>query len=120
MIDMEATVIQALETDPFLSGLVGDKVFRWSVPDKYANRYPYVRVAELDNTDNNYRDNQAGASDIDMQVDFWVKGDPSAIQTAINKVMRSLQFKRTGVTSFYEEDTRALRKVMRYRTKVKL
>jgi hypothetical protein len=120
MIDFEVLVISALENDPNLATLVRDKIFRWFVPNEYADQYPYIRVSEIDNTDDDYRDNKASASDIDVQIDFWTKGDPAPLQNAIDKVMKSLQCKRIGVTPFYEEDTGAFRKAMRYSTKVNL
>lgn len=120
MIDMEVPVITALENDVEVSMLVGTKVFRWVVPGEYANDYPYIRVAELNNTDNDYADNKPRTSDIPIQVDLWTKEDPSPLQKAIDKVMKSLKFERTGVTPFYEENTGAIRKAIRYTTKVKL
>jgi hypothetical protein len=120
MIDMEVPVITALENDVDVSTLVGSKVFRWTVPGESANDYPYIRVAELNNTDNDYADNKPRSSDIPIQVDLWTKDDPSTLQDAIDKVMKSLKFERTGVTPFFEENTGAMRKAMRYNTKVKL
>lgn len=120
MIDFEVTAISALENDPKTVQLVGDKIFRWFVPDEYADQYPYVRVSELDNIDDDYSDNKANTSEIDIQIDFWTKDDPAPLQNAIDKVMKSLQCKRIGVTSFYEEDTGAFRKALRYSTKVNL
>ncbi len=116
MIDMEVPVISALESIPGMS----EKIFRWWVPDEYANDYPYIRVSELDNTDNDYADNKARTSDIDMQVDMWTMGDPSTLQNDIDQIMKSLSFKRTTVASFREENTDAIRKSLRYTTKVKL
>ncbi|MBT2614125.1 MULTISPECIES: hypothetical protein [unclassified Bacillus (in: firmicutes)] len=118
MIDMEFPVISSLEAG--LSDLVGDKVFRWFVPQESSGDYPYIRVAELDNTDEDYRDNKAVASDIAIQVDLWTKSDPNIVQNRIDQVMKSLHFKRMGVASFYEENTGAMRKMIRYTSKVNL
>ncbi|MGE6718722.1 hypothetical protein ACQKGD_15280 [Peribacillus frigoritolerans] len=118
MIDIEVPVITALENN--LADIVGKKVFRWFVPQENAGDYPYVRVAELDNTDEDYSDNKAIASDVAIQVDMWTKGDPGILQNRIDQVMKSLQFKRIGVASFYEENTGAMRKALRYISKVKL
>jgi Protein of unknown function (DUF3168) len=120
MIDTEVSVINALEKDEALSTLVGDRIFRFFVPAESANQYPYIRVVEINNTDSNYTDNHAIASEIDIQIDFWTKDDPASLQKAIDRVMKSLQWKRIGVTSFYEEDTGAIRKALRYRTKIRL
>ena len=120
MIDFEIQAISALESDPTVAALVGDRIFRWFVPDEYAAQYPYIRISELDNLDSDYHDNKAATSEIDIQIDFWTKGDPAPLQSAIDDVMKSLQCKRIGVTSFYEEDTGAFRKAMRYSTKVNL
>ncbi|MES1038951.1 hypothetical protein [Peribacillus simplex] len=116
MIDMEVPVISSLEDG--LADIVGDKVFRWYVPKDSASKYPYIRVSELENTDEDYRDNKAVASDISIQVDLWTKGDPDILQNRIDQIMKSLQFKRIGVASFYEENTGAMRKVLRYASKV--
>lgn len=118
MIDMEVPIITAFETH--LADLVGNKVFRWFVPEESASNYPYIRVAELDNTDEDYRDNIAVASDIAIQVDLWTKGDPNILQNRVDQVMKSLHFKRMGVASFYEENTGAMRKMLRYTSKVNL
>lgn len=118
MIDMEVPVISSLEIG--LADIVGNKVFRWYVPRKSSSDYPYIRVAELDNTDEDYRDNKAVASDIAIQVDIWTKDDPNILQNRIDQVMKTLQFNRIGVSSFYEEKTGAMRKTLRYTSKVKL
>ena len=118
MIDMEVPVISALENG--LLDSVGNKVFRWFVPKENSNDYPYIRVAELDNTDEDYRDNKAVASDIAIQVDLWTKGDPDILQNRIDQIMKTLQFKRIGVSSFYEENSGAMRKALRYTSKVNL
>jgi|SRR5690625_1421601 len=118
MIDTEVKVINLLETT--LNELVDDRIFRLTVPDAYADKYPYIRVSEINNINDDYRDNKAKASDIRVQIDFWTKGDPAPIQNLINKTMESHQFKRTGVTPFYEEDTGAFRKAMRYISKANL
>lgn len=120
MIDSEVLVINALEADSTLSSLVGDKIFRYVVPDEFADQYPYIRVVELNNMDSDYTDNKAIASDLEIQIDFWTKDDPNQLQTAIDRVMKSLQWGRIGVTPFYEEDTGAIRKALRYRTKIRL
>lgn len=120
MIDMEVPVITALENDVEVIALVGTKIFRWVVPSEYSDQYPYIRVAELDNTDGDYADNKPRSSDIPIQVDLWTKDDPSTLQNSIDKVMKSLSFRRTSATSFYEENTGAIRKAIRYTTKVKL
>lgn len=118
MIDMEVPVISTLETD--LSDLVGNKIFRWFVPKESSSDYPYIRVAELDNTDEDYRDNKAVASDIAIQVDLWTKDNPNMLQNRIDQVMKAFRFKRIGVSSFYEENTGAMRKMLRYTSKVNL
>ena len=120
MIDMEVPVITALENDTEVNSLVGSKIFRWFVPEEFSDKYPYIRVSELDNTDGDYADNKPRTSDIPLQVDIWTKDDPLRLQNAIDTVMKSLQFRRTSVTPFYEENTGAIRKAIRYTTKVKL
>ncbi|MEC1700923.1 MULTISPECIES: tail completion protein gp17 [Bacillus] len=124
MIDMEVIVMSALESDKAVTDLVGDRIYRQTVPDVDSEgnpmSYPYIRVCELNNINDDYTDNKAIASDISMQVDFWTLDDIASIQTAIDELMKSLKFKRTGVTPFYEENTGAYRKAMTYIAKVKL
>lgn len=119
MIDSEVLVINELEKSEEVSSIVGDKIFRLIVPDSYSDKYPYIRVAEISNINNNYSDNKAIASDIEVQIDFWTNDDPASLQNAINNTMKSLSFKRMGVTSFYEENTSAVRKSLRYVTKIR-
>src|SRR5699024_5692432 len=115
MIETEKSVITALENS--LSEIVGNKVFRWSVPSEYADDYPYIRVSELNNIDSDYRDNKATSGNVDIQIDFWTLNEPETIQNEINETMESLGYARTLVTPVFDEDTRALRKAMRYRIK---
>lgn len=110
MIDMEVPVITALEP------LVDGKVFRWVVPDEYIDQYPYIRVIEIDNTDEDYRDNKAIASDIIIQIDLWVKDNPVPLLSQIDNMMKSLEFKRIFVTTEFDEQTGVIRKIMRYKT----
>lgn len=114
MISKEVEVINVLEP------IVDFKAFRWTIPSAYADQYPYIRVAELDNRDNDYRDNKPTTSDIPIQVDLWAKGDPTNLQNQIDKLMKSLGFERSSVNSFYEEDTGVMRKAMRYTIKANL
>lgn len=111
MIESEVDIITALE----VANIVGDKVFRWRVPAAYSDKYPYIRVMELNNRPDAYRDNKAKAGNLLVQVDYWTRDDPALIQNQINAVMESLGFERTGVTPFYEDETQAYRKAMRYR-----
>jgi|SRR5690625_479049 len=118
MIDTEVKVINILEST--MTKLVSNRIFRLTVPDAYADKYPYIKVSEINNINNDYRDNDAKTSDLRVQIDFWTKGDPAPIQNLINKTMESHQFKRTSVTPFYEQDTGAFRKAMRYISKANL
>jgi hypothetical protein len=120
MIDTEVTVINALESDPVLSGLVGNKIFRYFVPEEFADQYPYIRVVEINNIDSNYTDNKAIASEVDIQIDFWTTDDPNQLQAEIDRIMKSLEWKRISVTPFYEDNTGAIRKSLRYQTKIRL
>ncbi|KON69638.1 hypothetical protein AKG34_13365 [Peribacillus butanolivorans] len=123
MKDLEVPVMRALLNDEQIATLTKGNIHRWVVPmpdDGQELEYPIIRVIEIDNYDRNYADNKPTISEIPIQIDLWVKGDPTELQNLIDQKMKALQLIRMSVTSDYESDTDSIRKIFRYKGQVKL
>ncbi|MFP3509389.1 hypothetical protein SB775_06925 [Peribacillus sp. SIMBA_075] len=123
MKDLEVPVMSALLNDEQIATLTKGNIHRWVVPQPDEDKeleYPIIRVIEIDNYDKHYADNKATVSEIPIQIDLWVQGDPSELQNLIDQKMKALQLTRIGVSSRYEPDTGAMRKIFRYKGQVSL
>ncbi|WP_433581591.1 tail completion protein gp17 [Paenibacillus amylolyticus] len=118
LIDLEPVVISALRKDPELIALLGrdskgnTKVYPLVAPDI---SLPKVTFFELTNFDNQFAGDKALSSAIHFQVDVWHNSNTSKISSAVNRVMESLGFVRSGVNALYEDDTKIYHKVLRYK-----
>ncbi|MEC0277109.1 hypothetical protein [Peribacillus frigoritolerans] len=123
MKDLEVPVMSALLNDEQIATLTKGNIHRWVVPQPENGQeleYPIIRVIEIDNYDGHYADNKATISEIPIQIDLWVQGDPSELQNLIDQNMKALHLTRIGVSSRYEPDTGAMRKIFRYKGQVSL
>lgn len=118
LIDLEPVVVSALRDDPELIGFLGrdskgnTKVYPLAAPDI---SLPKVTFFELTNFDNQFADDRALSSAIHFQVDVWHNSNTSKISSAVNRVMESLGFVRSGTNSLYEPETKIYHKVLRYK-----
>lgn len=122
MINYEPIIATELYEDEIINQLTGGRVYAGEFPSEFSSQYPHILVAEMDNVDVSYTDNKARASEIDIQVNIWIKADDNIgpLQTAVDNKMKSLNCKRITVSSFNESERGAFRKAFLYRTIVKL
>lgn len=118
LIDLEPVILSALRNDTELIALLGKdskgttKVYPLSAPDIFL---PRVTFFELTNFDNNYAGDKAVSSAIHFHIDVWHNSNPSKISLAVNRVMESIGFVRSGTQSLYESDTKIYHRVLRYK-----
>lgn len=118
MINFKSNLIQALEANTTLTGLLGvDSEGYVPIYQSVAKddlQYPRITFFELNNRDSTYYDNTAYASDISFQIDIWSKGSTSDLAEQLDIIMKSMNFKRDHATDLYENDTKIFHKAMRY------
>lgn len=115
MKSLDKQVVLALLNDEELSKSIDKKVFRYVVPQSVENNYPYMRVAEINNIDYEYLNDTSHTSLITIQVDLWDK-NPDRLISDVHRIMLEQGFKRQSVTTDYEEENQAVRKIFRYST----
>lgn len=96
-----------------LTLLGGERIYQLAAPD--AEEFPRITFFELDNTDSEFADDQAYASDVRVQIDVWHKGSTSAISGEVDKTMKQQGWSRTSAPDYYESDTKVYHKALRYR-----
>ncbi|GIN17459.1 hypothetical protein J32TS2_28150 [Shouchella clausii] len=116
---IDRTVQLALQNDSELSQSVGSKVFRYVVPVAFEEDWPFIRVASINNIDTQYADDKATDSTIIIQVDVWDK-DPDPLLPHVDRIMKSMNFKRVSAYPEYNEKKDEVRMIMRYETLTKL
>ena len=118
LIDLEPVVLSAHRNDTELITLLGrdtkgnTKVYPLAAPDI---ALPYVTFSELINFPNNFAGDKELSSAIHFQIDVFHNSNTSKISSAVNRVMESLGFTRSGTNSLYEPDTKIYHKVLRYK-----
>lgn len=116
MLNVKPLVVQALENNSVLVNLLGgEKVFFMSTSED--TDLPYITYQEIDNTDDEYYDNEAYSSEIYLIIDIWSQGSTTKIAQEVDKTMKLLGFKRTGAADLYHESTDTFHKNMKYKTK---
>jgi hypothetical protein len=112
MIDLMPDILQALGTDPTLLSLCGgNKVYQYTIPQD--SIVPYIRIADLNNLDDNFADNDAISSELLYQVDVW--DNSGQLIGNVDQIMKSLGFARYYLTGDWDKDVLAVRKTARYR-----
>ncbi|MCY7566155.1 DUF3168 domain-containing protein [Bacillus safensis] len=80
--------------------------------------FPRVVFSEITNRDQEYRDNQAAASEVRFQLSIFSKADTRTHETEIakliDKLMKDLGYGRYDSVDLYETDTKIFHKGMRY------
>lgn len=115
MINVKPEVLAALEGNAELVGLLGGpNIYQLKAPEGLEK---YITLFELTNFDSAWADGAAITAEVHLQVDIWVKGaSTSAIAAEVDKIMKTLEFKRTSGADFYENDTGIYHKALRYVT----
>ncbi|CVM29989.1 conserved structural protein%2C putative [Streptococcus pneumoniae] len=80
--------------------------------------FPRVVFSEITNKDQEYRDNQAAASEVRFQLSIFSKSDTRTHETEIAKqldrLMKDLGYGRYDSVDLYETDTKIFHRGMRY------
>lgn len=80
--------------------------------------FPRVVFSEITNKDQEYRDNQAAASEVRFQLSIFSKSDTRTHETEIAKqldrLMKDLGYGRYHSVDLYETDTKIFHRGMRY------
>lgn len=119
MLNLKPQVVEALEINNALIGLLGGKkVFFMTTSED--TELPYITYQEIINIDDNYYDNKATTSEIQLVINIWSKGSTTKIAQEVDKTMKSLQFRRLGAADLHHQETEIFQKNMRYRKKEKL
>ncbi|MEJ8546629.1 tail completion protein gp17 [Brevibacillus borstelensis] len=124
MVDLKPEILLAMRNSAVLSTILGRdkngrvKVYPETVPeyDKAPITEPYITFFELTNFDDFFTDDQAEGSEIHFQIDIWTKGNTSPLAKEVDRVMKELEFSRTGSGDLYENDTQTYHKALRYKT----
>lgn len=79
------------------------------------NQLPIVTYYELENrTLLTSADGEELLSEVTYSIDVWSKESTSEISIQIDKLMRSIGFRRTSSNDLFEPDTKINHKVLRY------
>lgn len=115
MINLKPLVVSALESNQALISLLGGPwIYFMVAPD--AEEFPRITYYELNNTDEDYADDDPFSSRVSFQISIWTK-DPaqiSPIALEVDQTMAESGFYRTFTTDLYEDDTKVFHKPMRY------
>ena len=115
MINVKPEVLAALEGNTDLLALLGGPyIYQLKAPEGLNK---YITLFELTNFDSAWADGTAFMAEVHLQVDVWVKAaSTSPIAAEVDKIMKSLGFKRTSSADLYEDDTGIYHKALRYVT----
>lgn len=115
MINIKPKIIKALDENQALTSLLGGPwIYQIKVPSNDADRFPRITYFEINNTDDDYADDDALSSRISLQISIWTKksADLMPIAQEVDKTMRGLGFVRSSTFDQYEDDT--FHKALRY------
>ncbi len=116
MLNVKPMVVEALESNQALVNLLGGKkVFFMTTTEDI--ELPYITYQEINNTDDDYYDNEAYSSEIYLVFNIWSYGSTTKIAQELDKTMKSLGFKRTGAHDSYDKELEIHQKIMKYKTK---
>lgn len=114
MINVKSNIRSALLSNAALILLLGgERIYQMAAPR--AEEYPRITFFEINNSDSEFADDEAYASDVSVQIDVWNKGSTSSISSEVDETMKSMGFARTSAPDYYEQDTKVYHKAMRYR-----
>ena len=114
--EAQSDLFKALRTDSGLGSLTTGG-FHNLVADKDA-LFPRVVYSELNNTPTGYADNNETKATVNFQVSVFCDGQTvpaeKAMVKAIDRIMKSLEYKKYDSQSLYETDTKLYHKALRY------
>ncbi len=114
--DAQTELFQALRNDKELAALtIGG--FHNLVAESDAE-FPRVVYSEIDNTPSAHADNEESKVTVNFQVSIFTDGQANDKETpmtkAIDRIMKSLKYKKYDSQSLYETDTKLYHKALRY------
>ncbi|TCP32185.1 uncharacterized protein DUF3168 [Scopulibacillus darangshiensis] len=117
MIDISIDVLKALGEDPVLLNLTEGKNKTWQFVIPQGVDPPFIRIAEINNYNDNFADDNEVSSAISYQIDMWDKsGKHNEIANEIERIMKSLGFSRYYSVPTWDTEVLSVRKIMRFRT----
>jgi hypothetical protein len=94
VVEITNEVIEALKSDPVLTGLVNKRVY-WIKPPGETYSYPFLSVSETGNTPLSYSDDEEYQCQVDIAVDiFSINTNLKPLKDAINSAMVNMGFER--------------------------
>lgn len=75
---------------------------------------PYVTYTFIDEYGEEFAENEEIATNYNIQIDIFSKGDYTEIENKIKEIMKSNGFYRTSAYGFYEDDTGLYHKAIRF------
>lgn len=114
--EAQTELFQALRNDAELSDLAKGG-FHNLVADKDAD-FPRVVYSEINNTPTRHADNEESRATVNFQVSIFTDHSTDYLETqmvkAVDRIMRSLEYKKYDSDSLYEADTGLFHKPLRY------
>lgn len=114
--EAQSELFRALRDDAELSNLAKGG-FHNLVANKDAE-FPRVVYSEINNVPTRHADNEESRATVNFQVSIFTDGQTSQYETEITKsidrIMKSLGYRKYDSQSLYEADTKLFHKALRY------
>lgn len=114
--DAQSELFTALQNDTELATLTKGG-FHNLVADKGA-KFPRIVYSEIDNTPTGHADNNESKATVNFQVSIFTDSQTvmheKAMVKAVDRIMKSLEYRKYDSQSLYEEDTKLYHKPLRY------
>lgn len=114
--DAQSELFTALQNDTELATLTKGG-FHNLVADSDAP-FPRIVYSEIDNTPTGHADNDESKATVNFQVSIFTDSQTviheTLITKAIDRIMKSLEYRKYDSQSLYEEDTQLYHKPLRY------
>lgn len=118
--DAKAELLNALESNSLLIREVIGGFHNKVAPE--VDPFPRIVYQEIRNSDEDYSDNESTSAVVAFQISVFSDEETVSKETRIakeiDKVLKSIGYKRYDSVDLFEEDTRRHHKAMRYRKKV--
>lgn len=122
--DAKSVLFKALQSDEYLATEVIGGFHNRVVNDSDDEPIPFPRVVyqEIRNDDTDYRDNEPTSAIVGFQISIFTDSETVSKETpiakAVDKLIKSIGYKRYDLQDLYETDTKRYHKAMRYHKKL--
>lgn len=117
--DAQSELLSALKNDTDLSALA--KGGFHNLVAKQDSKFPRIVYSELINTPTKHADNDETQATVNFQVSIFsddeTVADENLMVKAVDRIMRSLNYRKYDSQSLYEKDTKLYHKPLRYEKK---